>query len=134
MRETGAVYALVGQLWRYGIAGGGITLLGAAVYWLLAEPAGMAPLVALSVSFLICLAIGYFIHGRYSFRGHGGRDNVRRRTIWFVAVNCFAYALNWLWVYGLVERLEGPTWWPMVPMVTVTPLVSFVMHRRWTYG
>ena len=124
----------LGQLLRYGVAGGAITLLGAVTYWLFVAPLHMTPLVAVTLSFLICLVSGFGVHSRFSFRGHGDRDNLRQRMILFVAVNLVAFAMNWLWVFGLVERMGLPDWAPMIPMVFVTPLASFVMHRRWTFG
>jgi NAD kinase len=32
-----------------------------------------------------------------------------------------------------VKHLGGPTWWPTVPMVLVTPLVTFSLLRRFVY-
>jgi putative flippase GtrA len=118
---------------RYGVVGIGITAFGAGVYWAAVEWAGMAPLVANSVAFVLMLVMGYGLHSRWSFRGHGSRDAPARRGARFLAVNILAYALNALWVWTLVERLGGPTWWPVVPMIFVTPVVSFVLHRLWTF-
>jgi len=134
MTETQHHRETLGQLVRYGVAGGAITMLGAATYWLFVTPLHMAPLVAVTLSFLICLVSGFGVHSRFSFRGHGDRDNLRQRMMLFVAVNLVAFAMNWLWVFGLVERMGLPDWAPMIPMVFVTPLASFVMHRRWTFG
>ncbi|MBB5684124.1 GtrA family protein [Sphingobium boeckii] len=124
----------LGQLLRYGLAGGAITLLGAVTYWLFVAPLGMSPRMAVTLSFLLCLACGFGVHSGYSFRDHGDRDNMRQRMMMFVAVNLVAFAMNWLWVFALVEHWAQPDWAPMIPMIFVTPLASFVMHRRWTFG
>jgi len=134
MTETQHHGKTLGQLLRYGVAGGAITLLGAATYWLFVTPLHMAPLMAVTLSFLICLASGFGVHSRFSFRDHGARDNIRQRMILFIGVNLIAFAMNWLWVFVLVEHYRQPDWVPMLPMVFVTPLASFVMHRRWTFG
>jgi hypothetical protein len=34
----------------------------------------------------------------------------------------------------LVKQLGGPTWWPIIPFIFVTPWVTFALHRRWVYG
>ena len=119
---------------RYGVVGGGVTALGAAIYYGCAEFLGVAPLIANSIAFIIGILVGYVVHSQISFRGHGSRDSVARTGTRFLIVNLVGYAFNSLWVWSLVERLDGPNWWPVVPMVFVTPLVTFLMHRRWTFG
>jgi putative flippase GtrA len=122
------------QLIRYGIIGALITLGGQAIYYGLAESRLTSPLMAVAIAFVIGLVVGYFAHGWVSFRGHGERDDHARIGIRFVAVNVFAYFLNSFWVWLLVERLGGPNWWPILPNVFLVPLVTFGLHRRWTYG
>ena len=34
----------------------------------------------------------------------------------------------------LVKQLDGPTWWPTIPMIFVTPLLTFALHRRFVYS
>lgn len=125
--------ALFWQLVRYIVIGGGITAYGAAVYWLLAEFAGVAPLVANTIAFVTGVVIGYVLHSRLSF-GVDPAHAVGRTTTRFALVNLLGFAMNSLWVWLLVERLDGPTWWPIVPMVCVTPLTTFALHRSWTFG
>ena len=134
MTEPPDTRQTLAQLLRYGVAGGAITLLGAVSYWLFVTPLNMAPLLAVTLSFLICLASGFGVHSRFSFRGHGARDRPRQRMALFIGVNLIAFAMNWIWVFVLVEHFGQPEWVPMIPMVFVTPLASFIMHRRWTFG
>ena len=56
------------------------------------------------------------------------------RGLRFMAVNLVGFALNQGWVWLLVKHLGGATWWPIVPFVFVTPLVTFYLHRRWVYS
>ena len=122
------------QLVRYGAIGAAITILGQAVYYVLAETRTTSPLVAIAIAWIVGVVVGYFAHGWISFRGHGERDDHTRIGARFVAVNVVGYVLNSFWVWLLVERLDGPTWWPIVPNIVLTPLMTFVLHRRWTYG
>jgi putative flippase GtrA len=122
------------QLTRYGVIGAAITILGQAIYYLLAESRTTSPLVAIAIAWIVGVIVGYFAHGWISFRGHGARDDHGRIGVRFVAVNIFGYVINSFWVWLLVERLDGATWWPIVPNVVLTPLMTFVLHRRWTYG
>jgi hypothetical protein len=34
----------------------------------------------------------------------------------------------------LTGLLAGPTWWPVVLMLTVTPAVTFLLNRHWVFG
>jgi putative flippase GtrA len=126
--------AALGQLIRYGIIGALITIGGQAIYYGLAESRMTSPLMAIAIAFVIGLCVGYFAHGWVSFRGHGERDDHARIGARFVAVNIFAYLVNSFWVWLLVERLGGPNWWPIIPNVVFTPLLTFALHRRWTYA
>lgn len=122
------------QLLRYGVIGAGITILGQLIYFGLAESRLTPPLVAIAIAWITGVVVGYFAHGWISFRGHGPRDDHARIGGRFVAVNVIGYLINSFWVWLLVEHLGGPTWWPIVPNVVLTPLMTFALHRRWTYG
>jgi putative flippase GtrA len=129
--EARAAFA---QLVRYGMIGIAITALGQAIYYVLAETRTTSPLVAIAIAWIVGVIVGYFAHGWISFRGHGERDDHGRMGIRFVVVNLIGYAINSFWVWLLVERLAGPTWWPIVPNVALTPLMTFWLHRRWTFN
>lgn len=122
------------QLVRYGVIGVMITIGGQAIYYGLAESRIVTPLVAIAIAWVIGVVVGYFAHGWISFRGHGPRDDHARIGSRFVAVNLFGYLLNSFWVWLLVEHFGGPIWWPIVPNVALTPLMTFALHRHWTYG
>ncbi|ARS28660.1 GtrA family protein [Sphingomonas sp. KC8] len=125
---------LLGQLIRYAITGGIASVVHLGLYWSLAEIAHVAPLIANLVGYVCAVIVGYVIHSRWSFRGHGQRDNLARTGGRFVAVSLVSLGLNSFWVWLLVERLGGQTWWPMPFMVAVTPLVVFWLNRRWVFA
>jgi putative flippase GtrA len=133
MKQGGAAI-LLGQLVRYGITGGVVTALGIGVYLLAAGPFEVPPLGANVAAYAICVAVGYVIHSRWSFRGHGVRDNVARTTGRFFLVSLVSFALNSLFVWILTGPMGGPDWWPTIPMLFVTPLVTFALNRRWVFG
>lgn len=126
--------AVLLQAARYGFAGFVITVLFSACYWLVTELAGLDPMISLAVVFLIFSGISYFTHGAFSFRGHGGRDQQHVRAGRFLIINIVGFLLNQFFVWLLVKQLGGPTWWPIVPFIFVTPWVTFAMHRRWVYA
>ncbi len=126
--------ALIAQLARYGVTGLVVTAIAAGVYWVAATPLAVRPAIAAAIGYLVAVVLGYTLHSRYSFRGHGRRDSPVRATVRFVLVSLLSLALNELWVWLLVARLGGPTWWPIPLMVFVTPLATFALNRRWVFA
>jgi putative flippase GtrA len=122
------------QLIRFGIVGGFITALGAAAYWVPATFLGVPPLLANLFGYLVAAGVGYVLHSNVSFRGHGSRDKPVQRTGRFVVVSFVSLGLNSLFVWVLTGPLHGPTWWPVVPMVFVVPLVTFALQRSWVFA
>ncbi|MBV9842905.1 MAG: GtrA family protein [Sphingomonadaceae bacterium] len=128
--------ALLAQLLRYGITGGGVTALSTMVYWICAKrdgPLRIAPLLANVIAYLVAVAIGYVVHSRWSFRGHGRRDNPARTTFRFVIVSLLSLVLNSFWVWLLTVHIKGATWWPIPLMVMATPIVLFWLNRKWVF-
>jgi putative flippase GtrA len=124
---------LARQVLRYGIAGLGVTLFQIAIYNLLSGPADLAPLVANAIGYALALIVGYIIHSRFSFEGHGTRDNVARSAGRFVAASLVGFAINSFWVWSFTARLHWKDWTPSVPMLFVTPAIGFWLNRRWVF-
>lgn len=126
--------AVAVQMLRYAIAGGLITLAVAASYWAIAEFLGVDPMVSLTIVFLFFSGVSYLVHGAFTFKGHGARDNHHVRGSRFLAINILGFVVNQGFVWTLVKHLGGPTWWPTIPMVLFTPLLTFALHRRFVYA
>lgn len=122
------------QAVRYAFAGLLITLLFSASYWAVTEILGIDPMISLTIVFLVFSAISYVTHGVFSFRGHGARDRHHVRASRFLIVNIVGFLLNQFFVWYLVKYVGGPTWWPIVPFIFVTPWVTFALHRKWVFG
>ena len=60
------------------------------------------------------------------------RAAAKNDTLWLLYSNTKVITACAVWL--LVERLDGPNWWPILPNVFLVPLVTFGLHRRWTYG
>ena len=132
--ETLRASGMLGQLVRFGIAGVISTLIYAAVYWPLATYY-IAPLLAGVVGFIAAATAGFFMHSSWSFKGHGVRDNGGGQHAKFVVVQGFGFLLNELYIWVLTGPLfHGPTWWPLVPTIFVTPLLTFALNRQWVFG
>jgi putative flippase GtrA len=126
---------MLGQLIRFGMVGGFVTGLYALVYSPLAKFQLTSPQVANFCGYLAEMVTGYVLHSRWSFRGHGSRDNVARTTSRFFMVSLVSYGLNALFVFILTDSmaLGGPWWWPLIPILFVTPAVTFVLNRQWVF-
>lgn len=124
---------ILGQLVRYALTGGLASLVNIGVYWALAV-GGMDPNLAWTVGFLAAVALGYVIHSRWSFQGHGRRDNLARTGGRFFVVALISFAINQLWVWLLVQHLDLPLWAPYPLVLGVTPLIIFALNRRWVFA
>ena len=124
---------LFGQLVRYGLTGGLASIVNIGVYWILAAR-GMDPNLAWAVGYVAAVIVGYVVHSRWSFRGHGRRDNLARTGGRFVVVSLVSFGLNQLWVWLLVQQLQLPLWSPYPLVLGVTPLVVFALNRKWVFG
>lgn len=122
---------LIGQLIRFGLVGLGSTLLYAAVYWPLATYV-MWPVFAVLIAFVVAVTVGFFLHSRWSFKGHE-RDEDARTKAQFFGVQTAGMLLNAAFTWVAVDLLHGPTWWPLVPAVLVTPFLTFALNRWWVF-
>jgi putative flippase GtrA len=121
------------QLVRFGAVGLFLTAVYAAVYWPLATYV-MWPVLAVVIAFVVAVSIGFLLHSRWSFKGHGKSED-RRTKVKFLTVQTCGMLLNAIFTWVLTGPLVGgPTWWPLVPAMFVTPLATFVLNRRWVFG
>ena len=134
MGHFSAARALFGQLFRFGLVGGFSTLVYAAVYWPMATYV-VHPLIAVVLGFLVAVTVGYFLHSRWSFKGHGKSERSPETQGRFLLVQLAGMGLNAVFTWVLTgPLLDGPTWWPLVPAVTITPFATFALQRWWVFG
>ncbi|HWJ71177.1 MAG TPA: GtrA family protein [Sphingobium sp.] len=124
---------MAGQIFRYALTGGFVTALQAAAYWMLAQWAGLHPQFANFLGYLVAVASGFVLHGRFTFRGHGRRDRPVARGLRFAAASLLSLALNAGWVWLCVTRLGWPLWSPVPLMGVVTPAFMFMLNRQWVF-
>jgi putative flippase GtrA len=128
MRET------FWQIVRFGVAGGLATVLYAVVYSPLAALKITSEQVANVAGYLVAMLSGYVLHSKWSFRGHG--TSAKASAPKFFAVSLVSYGVNTFWVWLLTDDaiLAGPWWWPLIPIVLVTPLITFSLNRLWVFA
>ena len=119
------------QLVRFAIVGLFLAAIYSAIYWYLATYV-MAPALAVLIAFLVAVSIGFVLHSRWSFRGHGARED-RRMKIKFLLVQSSGLLLNEAFTWVLTGPMHGPTWWPLVPAIFVTPFATYLLNRQWVF-
>lgn len=126
LRDSG----MLGQLIRFGIAGAISTLIYSAVYapLTLFVFKGAQAVYAVPFSFAVAVTAGYFLHSRWSFKGHGERTG-RKQQVQFVAVQASGMALNALitWVGTALLHLHPLV--PLLPAVAVATIFTFILNR-----
>ena len=124
--------AVLGQLTRFIISGAFVTALGVAVYAVVALVLRWHPQLGNFLAYVVAMATGYLMHSRWSFRDHGG-ERTHGTKFRFVAVSLASLALNSFWVWLLTEPFDLSPAWPILPMLFVTPAVTFTLNRQWVF-
>jgi putative flippase GtrA len=119
------------QLVRFAVVGFSLAGVYSIIYWYLATFV-MPPVLAVVVGFLVAVSLGFILHSRWSFRGHGKREDRRLKTK-FLLVQASGFVLNEAFTWYLTGPLHGPTWWPLLPAVFVIPLATFLLNRQWVF-
>jgi putative flippase GtrA len=118
-----------GQLARFAVVGLFLAGIYSAIYWYLAANV-MTPVLAVVIAFLVSVSIGFVLHSRWSFRGHGGTED-RRMKIKFLLVQSSGFVLNEIFTWVLTGPLfHGATWWPLIPAIFITPFATFLLNRQ----
>ena len=117
-----------GQLMRFGIVGFSLAGVYSAIYWYLATYV-MTPVLAVIIAFLVSVSVGFVLHSRWSFRGHGRRED-NRLKIKVLAVQTSGFLLNEVFTWVLTGPMHGPTWWPLIPAIFVIPPATYLLNRQ----
>ena len=123
---------MIAQLTRFIISGALVTALGVGVYALVALLLRWEPQLGNFLAYVVAVATGYVMHSRWSFRDHGG-ERTHGTKLKFVIVSVISYALNSFWVWLLFSHLQLGRAAPIVPMLFVTPVVTFLLNRQWVF-
>jgi putative flippase GtrA len=130
--QSNNAHQTFGQLVRFAIVGFSLAGVYSVIYWYLATYV-MAPMLAVVIAFLVAVSLGFVLHSRWSFRGHGQRED-HRLKVKFLLVQGSGFILNEIFTWVLTGPLvNGPAWWPLIPAIFVTPLATFLLNRQWVF-
>ena len=121
-----------GQLVRFALVGFFLAGVYSVIYSYLTIYV-MPATAAVVIAFLVAVSIGFVLHSRWSFRGHGKRED-RRMKVKFFTVQTSGFILNEGFTWLLINHLHGAWWWPLVPAIFVTPLATYLFNRQWVFG
>ena len=124
--------AVLGQLFRFVVSGAFVTALGVGVYALVALVLQWHPQLGNFLAYVVAMATGYVMHSRWSFRDHGA-ERTHTTKVRFVIVSLISYALNSFWVWLLYSHLDLHRAVPIIPMLFITPAVTFLLNRQWVF-
>ncbi|SFP86137.1 Putative flippase GtrA (transmembrane translocase of bactoprenol-linked glucose) [Sphingomonas rubra] len=122
---------MLGQLIRFGIAGGISTLIYASVYLPLTSFvfAREQAVYAVPFAFAVAVTAGFFLHSRWSFKGHGTRTPGPVQQAKFVAVQGSGMALNAVVTWAGTALLGYPAWVPLLPAIVLATGMTFLLNR-----
>jgi len=115
------------------LVGVSVTVASAVSYWILAQLGGFDPNLSLLFVFVVFMLVGFVAHGRLSFGDHRRTGSPLMRFGRYAAVSVTGLLANELFIYLLVKQAGGPVWWPVVPMILVTPWLVFALNRFWVF-
>ncbi|WP_274630261.1 DUF6311 domain-containing protein [Arvimicrobium flavum] len=116
---------------RFAAVGGLATLVHAAVYLMLLQ-VGMDPQLANVAGFVSALGISILGHHHFTFRAEGKRDLTA--SSWrLVVAALLGYLINAFFVYLVADVLKIAAGFAIVPMIGVTPLVTYFINRKWVF-
>ena len=123
---------MIGQLARFIVSGATVTALGVGVYAVVALLFRWNPQLGNFLAYVVAVATGYVMHSKWSFKDHGG-TRTHATKLRFAVVSLISYALNSFWVWLLFSHLALGRAAPIVPMLFVTPIVTFALNRQWVF-
>ena len=122
---------MLGQLIRFGISGGISTLIYIAVYAPLATYVfeQRHAVYAVPFAFAVAVTAGFFLHSRWSFKGHGTRDQGVKQQVKFVMVQASGMALNAAITWAGTALLGLSPLVPLLPAVAIAMVFTFMLNR-----
>jgi putative flippase GtrA len=108
------------------------TAIGIGAYAIVALVLRWHPQLGNFLAYVVAVASGYLLHSKWSFAGHGS-ERTQGTKLRFVTVSIISYALNSFWVWLLFSYFHYGPAAPILPMLFVTPAVTFVLNRQWVF-
>ena len=123
----------ISQLMRFGMVGGAATLTHAGVYYYLVAGKLLTPLLANFAAYAVAFSVSFIGHRHWTF-GDARKDRRNNYAIFrFLSVSLSGLAINSAAVLLLVNLLRLPDWTPLIVIVGMTPIFTFLLNRFWVF-
>lgn len=116
------------KLFRFGISGVIATGIHVAVATPMIYLLHASQVSANGVAFIIANICSYLLNTLWSFGASPGRDSYLR----FLAVSLVGLGIT-LGISSVAPALGAGYWHGLAAILSVVPVVTFVLHRSWTY-
>ena len=119
------------QLIQFVLVGGAAAATHLAVVGLLVTFAGLAPLHANVLAFLIAFVVSYNGHALLTFSSVQARGWAVMAK--FFAVACLSFAANELHYYIALQGLHWHYFWSLAGVLVLVAIGTFVMSKFWAF-
>ena len=122
---------LATSVFWFGVFGVLTTAIHVAVFTALVEILRVPPVLAAAPSFAVAVLVSYFCNRRWTFRSQGGHDTCLPR---FMLVALGGLLANVAITYLVVNLLGLRYGVALGIVITVIPVFTYVVNRRWTFA
>lgn len=122
------------QFVRFGFGGLFVTAFYSALYLGLVST-GMEVMASHFAAYGISMVVGFLTHRFWTFREIGPRTKYASSGAKFAVVTLVGFSLNTMFVWLIAGPWLGlAPWVPLIPVFCVTPIVTFILNRYWTFS
>jgi len=120
---------LAGKLIRFGAVGGTSTVLFAVLTWLLVDKAGMHPVLATVVAYLLLLAPNFAAHKYFTF---GSKGEVASESGKFLVVHGLNIGLS-AGGMAVISHAQLDYRWGILFSAIAVPVIVFIVMNFWVF-
>jgi putative flippase GtrA len=122
------------QFLRYSISGMITTGFYALLYLLLAQ-FFFSPMKSHFIAYAYAIVFSFLLNRFWIFKGFGRRQRILRAVVKFLLVSFLGLSINSIFVWFFSGPLvQGPIWLPLIPIIILTPLLTYYINRLWTFA
>lgn len=125
---------LIRQIGLFFFIGILITFFGQILYFVFIKILYINPLLSISYAYIIGMIIGYILHTIVTFHKKYEKFQINLQTYFrFFIVNIISYSLSLFFVWLFVSKFGWNIKTPIIPNALFVPVITFFLHRQWTY-
>lgn len=122
------------RLLSFGVTGFAATATYTVLVIILVETLLLAPTLSAVLAFVVAMQVSYFGNVRWVFADRAAGAERAGVVVRFVVVSGLSFILSVGGMYVLNELLNLSYWWGLVFSCVAVPLLTFLLHNRWTFS